>query len=112
MGLSSSKPESEYTPPVCECGGAEGAVRAANHWHTEAVELRIAAEMSAVDISVLIKQNDELRAEDERLRAVVDAARQLREARRAMMRLGWEAHEQDAVAMQALFAALIALDGA
>lgn len=30
----------EYKPPICTCGGAKGAVRAANHWHSETVKLR------------------------------------------------------------------------
>lgn len=50
------------------------------------------------------------KTENERLRAVVDAARQFRQARIEMMTYGWNAHEHEAQAMRALMAALIALD--
>jgi hypothetical protein len=65
----------------------------------------------------LLCERDELLSELARLRArcasleaVVEAARQLREAKRAMMRHGWEAHSQEAEALSALFQALAALD--
>jgi hypothetical protein len=45
----------------------------------------------------------------EAMRGVVDAANQLRDAKKAMMRHGWEAHSDEAAALSSLFQALAAL---
>lgn len=54
----------------------------------------------------VIVDADELKV----LRAVAEAAKELREAKKALMHLGWAAHSHEADALVALYKALLALD--
>jgi predicted nucleic acid-binding Zn-ribbon protein len=62
------------------------------------------------EASLLAEALHREKTENERLRAVVEAARQLRAAKHAMMTRGWEAHSEEPEALSSLFAALAALD--
>jgi hypothetical protein len=104
-----------------------GSMRFHHGWHARDSEVeRLQAQVAQVtaewdvyarsvgdfghDLDRVAAERDDLRARCASLEAVVKAAQQLKEAKRAMMRHGWEAHSQEPEALSALFQALVALD--